>query len=47
MAAPRFPQPMRVPLAAISQELLLPGLGEIPPETVTAAVPNRSSSRPT
>ena len=25
MAAPRFPQPMSVPLTAISQELLLPG----------------------
>jgi hypothetical protein len=40
MAAPRFPQPMSVPLSAISQDLLLPGLGEIPPETVSAAVPN-------
>jgi hypothetical protein len=40
MVAPSFPQPMSVPLTAISQELMLPGLGEIPPETVTAAVPN-------
>jgi len=40
MAAPSFPQPMSVPLAAISQELLLPGLQGIPAETVTAAIPN-------
>ena len=40
MAAPSFPQPMSRPLAAISQELILPGLADIPAETVTAAVPN-------
>ncbi len=40
MAAPRFPQPMAVPLGAISPELILPGLQGIPADSVTAAVPN-------
>ena len=40
MAAPGFPQPMIRPLAAISQELILPGLAGIPADTVCIAVPN-------
>ena len=41
MAAPSFPQPMALQLPAISQELILPGLRDILPDSVTAAVPNR------
>ena len=40
MAAPSFPQPMIRPLAAISPELILPGLAGIPADTVCIAVPN-------
>jgi hypothetical protein len=35
MAAPEFPQPMYEPLRDISQDLLLPGLGAVPPDTVS------------
>jgi hypothetical protein len=34
MAAPEFPQPMYAPLGALSQEYLLPGVEQIPPNTV-------------
>jgi hypothetical protein len=32
--APRFDQPMMLPLRDLGQEFLLPGLGDVPPETV-------------
>ncbi len=35
MAAPDFPQPMYTPLRDLSQEYLLPGLADIPPDTLT------------
>jgi hypothetical protein len=35
LAAPEFPQPMYEVLRDLSQELLLPGLGHVPPNTVT------------
>jgi hypothetical protein len=35
LAAPDFPQPMYEVLRDLSQELLLPGLGHVPPNTVT------------
>jgi hypothetical protein len=35
MAAPEFPQPMYEPLRDISQDLLLPGLDAVPPDTVS------------
>ncbi len=35
LAAPEFPQPMYEMLRDLSQELLLPGLGHVPPNTVT------------
>jgi hypothetical protein len=41
MAAPNFPQPMYAPLRDISQELLLPGIGQIPPDCVGLLVPDR------
>jgi hypothetical protein len=41
MAAPHFPQPMYAPLAAVSQDWLLPGLAEVPPNTVTTALTNQ------
>jgi hypothetical protein len=34
LARPRFPQPMYEPLRAISQELLLPGLEHVPPDSI-------------
>jgi hypothetical protein len=34
MAAPEFPTPMYQPLAELSQDLLLPGLEHVPPNTV-------------
>jgi hypothetical protein len=40
MVAPEFPQPMYAPLAAISQDWLLPGLADILPNTVTTALTN-------
>jgi hypothetical protein len=40
--APRFPQPMAVPLAEVSQELLLPGLEAVPANTV---VPLKTNTR--
>jgi hypothetical protein len=41
MAAPSFPQPMYEPLRDISQELLLPGLETVKPNTVLALETNR------
>jgi hypothetical protein len=41
MAAPRFPQPMYEALRDISQELLVPGLESVPPETVFGLKTNR------
>lgn len=38
---PRFPQPMYAPLRDISQDLLLPGLDGVPPETVLGLKTNR------
>lgn len=35
MAAPEFPTPMYKPLAALSQDLILPGLERVPPNTIT------------
>jgi hypothetical protein len=35
VAAPVFPQPMYRPLADLSQDLLLPGVADVPPETAT------------
>lgn len=40
--APRFPQPMASALAELSQDLLLPGLGGVPPNT---AVPLETNTR--
>jgi hypothetical protein len=39
--APKFPVPMYKALRELSQELFLPGLGSVPPETVAVLVPNR------
>ncbi|MEP6733163.1 MAG: hypothetical protein ABJE10_21145 [bacterium] len=41
MAAPNFPQPMFAPLAAISQDFMLPGLDQVPPNTVTTVLTNQ------
>lgn len=41
MAAPVFPQPMYAPLAAVSQDWMLPGLDRVPPNTVTTALTNQ------
>ncbi len=41
MAAPYFPQPMYEPLRDLSQELLLPGLDKVQPETVFGLRTNR------
>ncbi|MCK0198120.1 hypothetical protein MWN34_14495 [Ancylobacter sp. 6x-1] len=41
MAAPRFPQPMYEPLRDLSQDLLLPGLDAVPPDTVLGLKTNR------
>ena len=40
MAAPDFPQPMYAPLRDLSQEFLLPGVGQIPRESVGLLQPN-------
>ncbi|MGN6106368.1 MAG: hypothetical protein ACTHU0_14770 [Kofleriaceae bacterium] len=40
MAHPVFPQPMYAPLAALSQDWVLPGLADVPPNTVAIAVTN-------
>ncbi len=41
MAAPSFPQPMYEPLRDLSQELLLPGLDKVKPDTVLGLKTNR------
>jgi hypothetical protein len=41
MAAPEFDRPMYEPLCELSQDWLLPGVGTIPPDTVTVVVPNQ------
>jgi hypothetical protein len=41
MAAPVFAQPMYAPLAALSQDWMLPGLGQVEPNTVTTALTNQ------
>jgi hypothetical protein len=41
MAAPSFPQPMYEPLRDLSQELLLPGLDKVKPDTVLGLRTNR------
>ncbi len=41
MAAPKFRQPMYEPLRDLSQELLLPGLETVPPNTVLGLETNR------
>jgi hypothetical protein len=41
MAAPRFPTPMYEPLRDLSQDLLLPGLETVRPETVLGLATNR------
>lgn len=40
MAAPQFPQPMYRALREISQELFLPGMDKVPPETLAALYTN-------
>jgi len=40
-AAPHFPQPMYEPLRDLSQDLLLPGLGHVDPDTVLGLKTNR------
>ena len=42
MAAPEFPQPMYAALRDLSQELLLPGLDRIPPDTVSLLEENHA-----
>lgn len=42
MWAPNFPQPMYLPLAQWSQDLLLPGVGKIPPESIALLIENRT-----
>jgi hypothetical protein len=41
MAAPEFPQPMSEPLAALGQDWLLPGLDQVPPNTVALLETNQ------
>ena len=41
MIAPVFPQPMYQPLSDLSQDWLLPGLDQIPPNTATLAITNQ------
>jgi hypothetical protein len=41
LAAPKFPQPMFAPLRDLSQDWLLPGLGQVPPNSVSLAVTNQ------
>ncbi len=40
MAAPEFPTPMYRPLAELSQDLLLPGLEHVPPNTIALLASN-------
>ena len=40
MAYPVFPQPMYAPLAALSQDWMMPGLSDVGPNTATLAVTN-------
>lgn len=42
MAAPEFPQPMSQPLAELSQDWLLPGLDQVPPNTVSLLETNQA-----
>ena len=42
MAAPTFPQPMYQPLQELSSDLLLPGLNEVPPNSVVGLATNRA-----
>lgn len=42
MAAPEFPQPMSQPLAALSQDWLLPGLDQVLPNTVSLLETNQA-----
>jgi hypothetical protein len=42
MAAPEFQQPMYKPLAALSQDWVLPGLKDVPANTATLAVTNQA-----
>jgi len=42
MAAPKFPQPMYAALRDISQDLLLPGAEQIPPDTLGLLVTNEA-----
>jgi hypothetical protein len=42
MAAPEFPQPMYEPLRDISQDLLMPGIDAIPPDTISLLDEERS-----
>jgi hypothetical protein len=42
MAAPEFDTPMYEPLRDLGHDWLLPGAGRIPPDTVTAVLPNQS-----
>ncbi len=41
MIAPKFPQAMYEPLGDLSQDWLLPGLNEVPPNTATLAITNQ------
>ncbi|MEH2501551.1 hypothetical protein V1290_000362 [Bradyrhizobium sp. AZCC 1578] len=41
MAAPTFPQPMYAPLAAVSQDWILPGIKDVLPNTVTTVLTNQ------
>ena len=42
LAAPEFPQPMYEPLRDLSQDWLLPGVGEIPADTLALLVTNQA-----
>jgi hypothetical protein len=42
MAAPEFPQPMYEPLRDLSQDWLLPGLDQVPPNTVSLLETNQA-----
>jgi hypothetical protein len=42
LAAPEFPQPMCLPLGDLSSEWILPGLSQLPANTVAALLPNRA-----
>jgi hypothetical protein len=41
MAAPTFPQPMYAPLAAVSQDFILPGIKDVLPNTMTTVITNQ------